>query len=85
MIKFIYMPKSYASTASDKYESRMLRSGGAGSNILKGLSSRRTVLLFRHKTTIWVETGYHAHGVLHGTSQMVDNTTGIHTFRHGKA
>ena len=46
------MPKSYASTASDKYESRMLRSGGAGSNILKGLSSRRTVLLFRHETTI---------------------------------
>ena len=36
--------RSYASTAFDIYGCRMLRRGGAGSNIPEGLSSRRPVL-----------------------------------------
>ena len=43
MTKVCTLGASSASTASDINGRRMLRSGGAGSNILEGLSSRRPV------------------------------------------
>ena len=43
LIDFMFYTYNAAVTTSDIYDRRMFRSGGAGSNIPHGLSSRRAV------------------------------------------